>query len=342
MQYRYAVMMGILLGLLGGADACYAGYIRDLVMSKGGCHPGTMMMMGGSGLRGTLRFLGKQASEWTDEDLAEFRAIYTACARRYPYEVASGPNPSPADIDAGANKNINQVIHDFIEPARAEARAKIASADAQRRLEADRVRRIEDEQRQRAERERQAAADAAQLEAKQVRSREQALREQAERDKLATEDAMRKAAEEEPRIAEAVKQAREAAREREAAERRLAEIRGRVAQEERRQRGAIANAQRDEALAQQEQQKEADRIEDLKLARKCKVTLDQFKTAKLGSSLRDVERLFGCKGTETSGTRISGYGLVVTYSWDGETFPSSVTGTFRNSHLESKAQIGLE
>src|SRR5258707_11886836 len=40
-------------------------------------------------------------------------------------------------------------------------------------------------------------------------------------------------------------------------------------------------------------------------------------------------RLFGCKGRETSGTRISGYGTLSTYAWDGNADLSVVTATFK-------------
>jgi hypothetical protein len=44
--------------------------------------------------------------------------------------------------------------------------------------------------------------------------------------------------------------------------------------------------------------------------------------------LQQVDRLFGCKARETSGTRISGYGTLSTYAWDGNADLSVVTATF--------------
>ena len=59
-------------------------------------------------------------------------------------------------------------------------------------------------------------------------------------------------------------------------------------------------------------------------------------------SLREVERIFGCKGTQASSSQVSDYGEVATYSWDGNTALSSITATFKDTYLKSKAQVGLQ
>lgn len=161
-----------------------------------------------------------------------------------------------------------------------------------------------------------------------------ALGEQARLDKEAAEEAQRVAEGGDQRIAEAAQQAQEALVARREAEKKLAEIRGRL--------DSLRNARdqaRDKAGAADKTRAELE--EELRLSGKCEVSLEQFNNATYGMSLRDIERLFGCKGTEVSGIRY-GYSVVATYSWKGNTEPSLITMTFQDSALQSKMQFGLE
>ncbi|WP_407158732.1 hypothetical protein [Bradyrhizobium sp. STM 3557] len=129
---------------------------------------------------------------------------------------------------------------------------------------------------------------------------------------------------------------------REAAERRLAEIRSKIDAENAAAKSAtektrIADASREQAVREQAA-KEADE----RLSSECKVSLEQFSKVQFGMQLRQVNQLFGCQGRQASGTRISGFGTFSTYTWDGNTDLSVVTATFKENTLQSKAQVGLE
>jgi chemotaxis protein histidine kinase CheA len=269
-----------------------------------------------------IELFGKAIGAWSDEDLDAATMLFRTCVERQAAAAAGSWKRSPVDdmIITEGDRNLHATIITAQKQlagrkTREEARVVAEQSEAQRKRE-------------------QAAEEA--------RTRQEQLREQARRDKEAAEEARQFAEAEAPKIAEATKEAEEARRAREAAEQKLAEIRSRIGAEERARRDALAHAQAAEAARQNELQREADREEDARLTRKCKVNQDQFKQVQPGMSLREVERIFGCKGTEVSSTRISGIGLMTTYSWEGKESPSAATATFRNSRLESKAQLGLE
>jgi hypothetical protein len=176
----------------------------------------------------------------------------------------------------------------------------------------------------------------------EARRKQQELAEQTERDRAAAAEAARRAETEGPKVADAVKQAEEARKAREAAERRLADIRSKVDAENAAAKSAAEQTRVADASREQIVRQEAERQADARLPNTCSVTLEQFNRARFGMQLRELNQLFGCQGRQTSGTRISGYGTVSTYAWDGNSDLSVVTGTFRGNSLQSKAQIGLD
>jgi peptidoglycan hydrolase-like protein with peptidoglycan-binding domain len=102
----------------------------------------------------------------------------------------------------------------------------------------------------------------------QIERKQQELREQAERDRQAAEEALRRAEREEPRIAQAMREAEEARRARQAAEQRLAEIRSRVEVAESEKREALAQSKaaedKDESIAAEARREEARRSKELR------------------------------------------------------------------------------
>jgi hypothetical protein len=161
-------------------------------------------------------------------------------------------------------------------------------------------------------------------------------------DRTAAAEASRKAEAEEPKIAEAVKQAEEARKAREAAEQRLADIKSRINAEQTVAKNAADHARVAEVAREQALRQEGEREADARLPIACSVTFEQFNKVRYGMQLREVNQLFGCQGKQTSGARVSGYGTLSTYSWDGNTEMSVVTATFKGNSLQSKAQLGLE
>lgn len=298
--------MIVVLAVAASAGVSEAGYVQSWVDSRGGCERAWSEL---ARAPVTREFLGRASTEWTDEMVNEYSQVVDRCFLQV--------NGFPPSYDLEPRRNVQRrqmpALREFVERGKAAEQQRLAQVRARETLA-----------RESAERERQR------------------LLEQAKRDREAAEEALRAAEAEEPKIAEAAKEAEEARRAHEAAQQRLAEVRSRLAAEHQARREALARAQSAEASRQQELHQEAERSEDAQLSRKCTVSLDQFKQVQLGMSLREVERLFGCKGTEVSGTKISGYGVITTYTWEGGTLPSAATATFRNSRLESKAQIGLE
>lgn len=105
-------------------------------------------------------------------------------------------------------------------------------------------------------------AQKAEAENQRVRAEEEAqkkaqeLREQAERDREAAEKARQSAEREEPKIAEATKEAEEAQRARREAEQKLAEIRNRIESQERARTQALAKSQEAETKSQKAEQEQ--------------------------------------------------------------------------------------
>lgn len=175
-----------------------------------------------------------------------------------------------------------------------------------------------------------------------ARRGQQDLIDQGARDRAVAAEVARRAEIEEPKIAEAVKQAEEARKARDAAERRLAEIRSRIETETAAARSAAEQARTADNSREQTLRERAEKEADARLSSECKVSLEQFNKIQFGMQLRQVNQLFGCQGRQTSGTRISGFGTFSTYTWDGNTDLSVVTATFKGNSLQSKVQMGLE
>jgi hypothetical protein len=306
------------------------GWVSTYIFAKGGCRSHRDLFQGLILNGGTSQvLLGRAADEWTEADAAEALRVYRDCDAKF---IAQGQNDSRQQSMARAYAasaaqqiaRLEGALANFVRAGTAQAaerrtvevaRSAKLRADAQRKLD-------EADEKARLERER--------------------LSDQSKLDKEAADEAARRAAAEEPKIAEATRQAEEARVARQAAEQRLAEVRSRIGAEDTKRMAEIAKMQAAEAARQEGQRKEAEREEDVRLSQKCQVSLEQFNQARFGMRLREVERLFGCKGNQVSGTRVPGYGVVSTYSWEGNTFTSNVTATFRNSSLESKAQLGLD
>lgn len=258
------------------SDVSYAGHVQSWLDSRGGCSPGPLMGMNHV-RRGDREFLGKKALEWTDADIEEFRQLYSACTRRYPAINIMKLNPTPAEISADIEQVVAQLMNNFINPARAAARAEIAKGAAARRLADERAAREEErqaaalvqaresaaenerraiarEQREREEAREQAERDQKSKEARDSREEQareklaqderenstrniqraaeraertrQRLQKQAEQDRRATEELLKQVEAEELKTSEAAKEADAARQARTAAEKRLAQIRG--------------------------------------------------------------------------------------------------------------------
>jgi DNA segregation ATPase FtsK/SpoIIIE-like protein len=321
-----AVLLIIVLPAMP-ARAAENHWLEDFLAAKGGC-ANAHVWFGPSSVpflttkvqvdRGNINveLFGKPLLKWTDDDIATVGRIYRGCLAKL--------HARPDSFAAGQARYVEPHLHDLIDKARNLNKQRHEQQEAQ--LEVKKAQ---------AQRQREQAEEEAQ------RKQEQ-LREQARVDRQAAEEARRLAEREEPKIAEATKEAEDARRAREAAERRLAEIRSRIDAEEKARKQALGQMYAAEAARQREIERQAELEEDARLSHKCKVSFEQFQNARLGMSLREVERLFGCKGGEVSSTQLGRFGVVTTYSWDGKAEPSNVTATFRDSILQSKMQFGLE
>lgn len=307
------------------------GWVFTYVFAHGGCKSHRDLFQGFILNRGASRnLLGRSATDWNEADAAEALRVYKECDALFIAQGQGGDSrqqlmarmyAANAATQAVALQNAlsNFVSTGMVQKGQShleeEARVAQSRTDAQRKLDE---------------------------ESRKAQSQRDKLLEQSKIDQEAAEEASRRANEEVPKIAQVTKQAEEARAARQSAEARLAEVRGQIASENAKAATEMAKRQSVEAAEQAEQRKQADQEEDVRLSRKCQVTLERFNQARFGMQLREVERLFGCKGSQTTGTRIPGYGVVSTYSWEGTAFPSTVTATFRNSSLESKAQVGLD
>jgi hypothetical protein len=79
-----SIVVGGSFALLLLSASAEAGHVQSWLDSRGGCSPGPLQLMGFNAPRGLREFLGKQAQDWTDEDVDEFQRVYSACAKRYP------------------------------------------------------------------------------------------------------------------------------------------------------------------------------------------------------------------------------------------------------------------
>lgn len=334
-RLRLMILLGAVLVGLTGSHIAKADYVQVWVDSRGGCKPA----WGGLGriASGFDQFLDKPLSEWTDAMVDEYSQILDRC-----FLEVNGFRPS---YNLEPRRNAQQplaTLKQALERARTAKRQKLAQMEAGGKLARESIERERAKEKEKAELETIQAQKKRELSQEESSSKQERLRAEAKRDRDAAEEAVRVAEAEAPKIAEATKLAEESRRARQVAEQKLAEVRSRIGVEEKAREDALAKAQAAEAFRRAEQQREADRTDDALLSRKCTVNLDQFKRVQLGMSLREVERIYGCKGTEVSGSRVAGYGVVTNYSWEGESFPSTATGTFQNSRLQLKAQVGLE
>jgi hypothetical protein len=268
---------------------------------------------------------GKPASDWTDQDISEAISLYFKCENQIDARMNRGPRAATPDtVTMNIARQHERALREIVTVVRDRVAAEQRQEAAQQAQEAAM-----------AIRKQKMADDAAR------RSQEQ-LAEQTMRDKAAATEAARRAEAEEPKIAEAVKQAEDARKTREAAERRLAEVRSKIDAEDSVAKNESDQARMAEVSRQQVLRQDAERKADAGLPSTCNVSLDQFNKASFGMQLREINQLFGCQGRQTSSTRMSGYGVLSTYAWDGNTDISVVTGTFKGNSLQSKAQMGLE
>lgn len=313
------------------AQPANQGWVSTYVFAHGGCKSHRDLFQGFILNRGASRdLLGRSAADWKEADAAEALRVYKDCDALFITQGQSGDSRQQLMARMYAANAATQAValqnalSNFVntgkvqqQQSRLEQEAWLAQsrADAQRKLDE---------------------------ESRKAQSQRDKLLEQSKVDQEAAEESARRANEEAPKIAQVTKEAEEARAARQAAEARLAEVRGQIAAENAKGATEMAKRQAVEAAQQAERRRQAEQEEDVKLSQKCQVNLERFNQARFGMQLREVERLFGCKGSQTSGTRIPGYGVVSTYSWEGTSFPSNVTATFRNSSLESKAQVGLD
>ncbi|WP_342150937.1 hypothetical protein [Methylorubrum sp. SB2] len=73
----------------------------------------------------------------------------------------------------------------------------------------------------------------------------------------------------------------------------------------------------------------------------CLVTRDRFERVAAGMSLTEVEGLFGCRGRLDSAAVIDGTGTFEVYVWSPPVGSGSVTVTFQNRRLKTKALRGM-
>lgn len=316
------------------ASATAAHFFQNFIEARGGCGtvPSLNMMGVRSDLheqlivgRGGVALFGKPLLEWTEEDIATSARIYKDCWLRLS-AMTAGPRDTPGltGFSKGQISQFETVVRAVIAEAHDVENRRTAQQLARTELEKAKAQRKREDEEQ------------------EVQQRLVQAREQSERDRQAAEDARRRAEIEEPKIAEATKQAEEARREREAAERRLAEVRSRIDAQEQARKVANEQALAAEGARREQLQRQTELDEDARLSRKCTVSLEQFNNAQLGMGVRQVERLFGCRGVETSAYHTYNGDVVRTYSWDGKAARSNIALTFRDSLMESKRQFGLE
>ncbi|MCA1530708.1 hypothetical protein [Bradyrhizobium yuanmingense] len=333
-RFRLSVAI-ILIAFSSSSPVPAAGghFFQNMMNARGGC--GAVPTINLRAIRSDIReqqllgkedvlLFGKPILDWTEDDVTTTVRIYGDCWQKY-HAMTAGPKDSPAlpSFAQGAIRQFEADLRSIIKTARdiddqrkaqVAARAELEKAKAQRRRE---------------------------REESEVQRQQEQLRQQAQRDRETAEETRRQAEAEEPRINEITNEAERARLEREAAERRLAEVRSRIDDQEKARRLAQGQADLADASRRQLLQRQAELEEDARLSRKCTVNLQQFNDARLGMSIREVERLFGCKGVEASAMR-SYHSIVTTFTWDGRMALSRVTATFRDSTLESKTQFGLD
>jgi hypothetical protein len=297
----------------------------NIIAARGGCINIHTIRLSASFFRyrllaeGTgISVLGKPVLKWSDDDIADTLRVYKDC-----WNKVISSSPSMKDLSRSETAEFEQNLRRMINDARAIVSQRAAREKAEVELK-----------KAKAESEREAAEE-------ETRRKQAQLSDQARADREAAEEARQLAEREAPNVAEAAKEADEARRLRQAAEQKLAEIRSQLDAQIRARDTALAQSQGAEIARQRESERQAALKEDEELTRPCKIRLSQFNQAQLGMHQRVIARLFGCKGTQVSATQYGG-SVVETYSWQGNTQPSSVTATFEDALLKSKMQFGLE
>jgi len=280
--------------------------------------------------KGDPEIFGRPASEWTDQDIRDALDYNIKCELKIDLREqacrvgAPGCGTEPSQATVNMAKGYERDLRDIVLTVRERLGVQLRQQAAQQAQEAALILRKE-----------KMAEEAA-------RRREKEMVDQTARDHAAAAEAASRAQIEEPRIAEAVKQAQDARNARDAAERRLAEIRSKIEAENTAAKKATEQAQSADNSRQQVLREQSESEADARLPNDCKVSLEQFQQVRFGMPLRQVNQLFGCQGRQMSGTRLSGLGTFATYAWDGNSGLSVVTATFKGNSLQSKAQMGLE
>jgi hypothetical protein len=335
----FAALMIFVLTATTGAAAGEP-WLQNYFDANGGCGPHRLAFNRLANVsidvrRGAERgrdpdIFGRAASEWTDQDVSDALDFYIKCEVQMDARskrctpgnpnCASEPDKVTINLAKGYERDLREIVSGVRQRLGVQQRQDAAQQAQEAAL---------------AIRKQKMAEDAA-------RRSQQELAEKTARDQAAAAEAARRAEIEEPRIAEAVRQAEDARKARDAAERRLAEIRSRIEAENAAAKSASEQARVADSFRQQTLREEAEKESDARLSSECKVSLEQFNRVRFGMQLREVNQLFGCRGRQTSGTRISGFGTFSTYAWDGGADLSVVTATFKGNSLQSKAQMGLE
>lgn len=326
-MFRKLLLLCLLsMGCIGTVQA-ESSVFQNVVTARGGCiNIHTIDIQSDTGLirrdfsfgETSATLYGKPILKWSDEDVNDAVRIFKQC-----WAKQVSVTPSLQSFAARQIATFEETLSRVITGARAIEARKAAQQAAQDQLK-------------------KAEAKNQQERAEEEAQRKQAqLVEQARRDREAAEQARAQAEREGPRIAEAAKQAEEARRARLAAEQKLAEIRGQIDSEMQARNEAPAQVQAAEVARQREIERRADMKDEEKLARPCRVRLQQFNEVQLGMHVRQVERLFGCKGTQVSAAQY-GSAKIETFSWEGSAARSTATISFEDLFLKSKMQFGLE
>lgn len=205
--------------------------------------------------RSTAELFGKPVLKWSDNDVGTALRLFQDCEAKGHAKWLSGcmgyghytQSECEQPIMAPPNLYPSREFEKWLRNTVAMARNQDIQQKAQQQAKID----VEKAQ---AENKRVQAEEAAQ-------QKEQGLREQAQRDKGAAEEAAKTAAREEPRIAEATKEAADARRQRDEAEQRLAKIRSQTQAQMKEGQQALARRQQAEkeaaaeAVAQATQEK---------------------------------------------------------------------------------------
>ena len=335
-----------------------AGYVQDFVDAHGGggCNGdnwgGTLMLLEQDRPASDGTFLEKHAGEWTDQDLEDYRHVYTACLRLHPSEVMSSFRSGqpieapPGAIEAKVDKRMDEIMRNAIDPARAALRQEEASRSAKQALaEAKERSRINGERAQARSREVAANAQREQENAREQEGR-RAIQEQAKRDRDAAEQAKMLADREAPQIEATQKEASAARQARVEAEKHLEDVRQQVAGAQNKRHdednaSAAAKAKQLQIVAEGAE-RAAEKREYEALAKSCSVTAEQFGQLALGMSLRDVRHIFGCVGSLSSSVDGDGLGAFSTYLWKGAHSGTAAVTTFNEDRLVTKVQNALD